>query len=118
MAFADPQSVTINAVAQSLPRTGLGLTEGAFAKSDGNVSLRIRHASAKRVRHEVRLDFRKVAQDALQPSINVASTGSIVLYVDAPKTGFSEVELKHYMDALSAWAAVSGNATKLLGGES
>lgn len=120
MALADPQSVTINAVANVLPRTGLGLTEGTFTKSDGNLSLRVRHASAKRVRHEVRLDFRKVAQDVLQPALNVASTGSVVLYVDVPKVGFSESEIKQYVDGLTAFLTASSGAavTKIIGGES
>jgi len=39
MAFADPQTVTINAVANSLPRISSGNNAGGFSKDDGTVKL-------------------------------------------------------------------------------
>jgi hypothetical protein len=48
MAFADPQSVTINAVAQSLPRVSTGNNESTYLKDDGTVKLSFRHSYGKR----------------------------------------------------------------------
>jgi hypothetical protein len=43
MAFSDPQSLTINSVATSLPRTAFGTNSGAFTSGDGSVKLSISH---------------------------------------------------------------------------
>lgn len=61
MAFADPQSVTINAVAQSLARTASGVNTGSFTKDDGNVALSVQHTYGKRTRRQMRLTTRKIA---------------------------------------------------------
>lgn len=61
MAFADPQTLTINAVANTLPRTSSGTNSGVFTKDDGTVKLSIQHASGKRIRSSARVDFSKIA---------------------------------------------------------
>jgi len=64
MAIADPQSVTIGGVANSLPRTGSGDNHGVFTKDDRTVALKVTHSPNKtRVRRSVRLDFSKIAAD-------------------------------------------------------
>jgi hypothetical protein len=116
MAFSDPQTVTINAVAQTLPRTGL-----IFSKDDGNVKLSISHDYGKsRTRRSARIDFAKVAADPLVSAQNIRYSMSAYLVVDVPITGFTVAEAKQIVDSLTLWLTASSgaNATKVLGGES
>lgn len=117
--FTDPQSVTINAVAQTLPRTGLSTTVGTFTKDDGNVELVIGKAVGKRIRRTVRLNFRKIAPDAFQSDMNTSYSMSCYLVVDVPPVGFTVAEQKYVVDALVAYLTASTGArvTQLLGGE-
>jgi len=119
MAFADPQSVTINSVANSLPRTSSGPNTGSFTKDDGAVKLTVSHSYGKRVRRTVRLDHTKIAADPLQPSTNARYSMSTYVVVDAPVTGYTNAEIKQIVDALTGYLTASSGArvTQLLGGE-
>ena len=120
MAFADPQSVTINAVANSLPRTSSDATTSEYTKDDGNVSLRISHSTGRRVQRRIRLNHRKVAADPFQTGLNSEFSMSVQVIVDVPKLGYSIAEQKQIVDALVAFLSASSGAktTQLLGGES
>jgi len=119
MSFADPQSVTINAVAVSLPRTSSGVNSGTFSSADGNTKLSVAHAYGKRTRRTIRLDVSKVAADPMLPAQNVKLSTSVYLVVDAPIAGFTNTELKQNVDAFVAQLTASSGAkiTQLLGGE-
>jgi len=119
MAFADPQSVTINAVANTLPRTSSGVGSGVFTKDDGTVRLSVAHSSGKRTRHTVRIDFSKMAPNPLISAQNILYSMSTYLVVDVPVTGFSIAEQKQIVDALTGYlTATSGSkTTQLLGSE-
>lgn len=118
--FADPQSVTINAIANSLPRTGQGVSEGNFSKDDGTVKLKISHLYGKRSRRLIRLDHRKIAADPLATGYNKEYAMSAWLVVDVPTVGYSVTEQKQVVDGLTAYLTASSGAkvTQLLGGES
>jgi len=120
MSYADPQSVTINSVATSLPRTGAGDSSGSFQAADGSIQLKVSHVYGRRTRREVRLIQTKTSTDPLIPSQNVVSSMSVYLVVDVPKNGFSVTEEKYIVDALTGYLAASSGAkvTQLLGGES
>lgn len=119
MAFADPQSVTINAVATSLPRTSSGLASGSFTSGDGTVKLSVSHLYGKRTRRTARIDFSKIAADTYNPTLNTKSSLSVYVVVDVPVTGFTITEQKYIVDALVGWLSASSGAkeTQLLGGE-
>lgn len=123
MAFADPQSVTINAVAQSLPRTGIDTVKGTFRKDDGTYELVIGQNSGRRTRQSIRLNSRKTVPDALNPALNQAVSMSVTLVVDTPGAafggGYSLTEQKQIVDGLVAYLSASSGArvTQLLGGE-
>lgn len=119
MAFADPQSVTINAVANTLPRTSSGVSSGIFTKDDGTVKLTVSHSNGKRTRHQLRVDFQKMAPNPLISAQNILYSMSAYLVVDVPITGFTIAEQKQIVDALTGYlTATSGSkATQLLGGE-
>nr|UJQ84918.1 MAG: hypothetical protein 2 [Leviviridae sp.] len=61
--LADPQSVTINAVAQSLPAIARGVNTSTYQKDDGTVKLSFAHQYGKRTRRTARLDFSKIVAD-------------------------------------------------------
>ncbi len=119
MAFADPQSVTINAVAVSLPRVSSGVNVGSFSKDDGTVKLSVSSQYGKRTRRTVRLDHQKYATDPLVSAQNVLRSMSVYLVVDVPIQGYSITEQKQICDALTAYLTASSGArtTQLLGGE-
>lgn len=120
VALTDPQSVTINAVAHSLPRVRTTDTGASYSNADGTVRLTASHTYGRRNRRTARVDFQKTAPDPLFPAQNTPFTMAAYVVVDVPKVGFTVVEQKQIVDALTAWlSATSGaNTTKILGGES
>lgn len=119
MAFADPQSVTIDGNAITLPRTSSGTNAGGFTSNDGLVSMSVSHGYGKRTRRVVRLNHSKIAADPLLAGVNVKASASTYLVIDQPITGYTVEELKDLVDALVAYLAASSGArvTQLLGGE-
>lgn len=63
--LADPQSVTINAVAQTLPAVARGVNTSTYRKDDQTVGLSVSHQYGKRTRRTVRLDYSKIVADPL-----------------------------------------------------
>jgi hypothetical protein len=114
--FADPQSITVNAVAQSLPATARNGTSSQYTKDDGTYVLTISHQYGNRKRFNVRIDTNKVAPDPLSSANNQRYSASAYLVIDAPNVGYSNGELRDLAVALSAWAT-SANLLKVLGGE-
>jgi len=115
--YADPQSVTINAVPVSLPRVSQGNSEATYRAADETVQMRISHQSSKgRSRRMVRLDKTVIAADPLSAE-NASQKAGIYLVVDEPSFGFADADLDFLVDALIAWLT-SANIAKLLGGES
>jgi hypothetical protein len=119
MAFADPQSVTINAVAQTLARTSSDHNAGTFKKDDGLVGMNISHSYGKPTRRLIRLDHAKIAADPLLAGVNAKFSMSVQLVVDAPTVGYTVAEAKQIVDALTGYLTASSGAkvTQLLGGE-
>jgi hypothetical protein len=118
--FADPQSVTINAVSQSLPAISRGINASTYQKDDTTVKLSISHTyGAKRNRRLVRLDQNKIAADPLISAQNIKYTQGVYLVMDEPITGFSIAERVFLAAALCGWGTASTNANfvKFMGGE-
>jgi len=120
VALSDPQSITINTVANPLPRVSTDRNASTYSKDDGNLKLSVSHSYGKRVRRAVRIDSRKTAADPLFPAQNAPYSASVTLVVDAPLTGYTVTELKQIVDGFTAWLSASSgaNLTKVLGGES
>lgn len=117
--YVDPQTVTVNAVAQTLPRQGSATPDriGTFATADGTFTFDIRqNKTANRFRREVRLTQKKIAADPFT-SINREVSTSVMFVVDEPRSGFSDTELQYLSDAVRTWVGTGSNLTKLLGGE-
>lgn len=118
--LADPQSVTINAVAQTLPAVARGVNTSTYQKDDGSVLLTIAHQKGKRTRRTARLDFSKIVADPLVPTQNQKVSMSTYLVIDHPITGLTNTEIKYVVDALTGYLTATSGAkvTSILGGES
>lgn len=118
--FADPQSVTINGTATSLPRVGNGPSSAGYQSVDGLVRELVSHQDGKRFRRLIKLSQDKISADALVPSQNSRSSMSVQLVIDHPKNGFTNAEVKYLVDALLAQLSATSGAliTKVIGGES
>jgi hypothetical protein len=121
MALADPQSVTIGGVANSLPRTGSGDNHGQFTKDDRTVTLKVTHNPNKtRARRSVRLDFSKIAADPLLAGVNREASMTAFVNIDVPLVGLTLTEQKDVVKGLIAALTASSDALliKIIGGES
>lgn len=120
MAFADPQSVTVNAVPQSLARTGITDTRGTFSKSDNTYQLQVTQSNnGKRRRQAIRFTNEKLAPDPLMPAVNTALSLSVTLVLDCPSVGYTNTEKQQILDGFVAYLSASSGAkmTQLIGGE-
>lgn len=115
--FADPQSITVNAVAKSLPRVNTGDLNSTYKQDVGEYQLRISHQeTSKRIRRMIRIDQKVVAADPLT-AVNAYQTAGVYLVIDEPVVGFSDAQLGYLVAALSAWATPA-NVAKVLASES
>lgn len=115
--FADPQSVTVNAVPVSLPKVNIDSSAATYRSADETLQMRISHQDVKgRKRRMVRLDQTVIAADPLTAE-NASQKAGIYIVVDEPSFGFTDAQLDFLADALIAWLT-SANIAKLLGGES
>jgi hypothetical protein len=119
--YADPQSVTVGAVTETLPRvpTTNPTRVGQFSSADGNLILSVhQNQTANRFRREIRLTQRKIAADPIS-AVNKEVSASVILSIDEPKVGFSDADLLALYEGLVAYAAASSDAavSKALGGE-
>jgi hypothetical protein len=119
MALADPQSVTVNSAAQSLPRTSVGPNASSYTKDDGTVQLSVSHNYGKRNRRTARVTSTKIAVDPLISGVNLRVSASAYVVIDVPQAGFSAAEQKELLLSIATWlsANTGANAAKLVGGE-
>lgn len=119
MSFSDPQSITINSIAISMPRTATGLNASTYTSNDGLTKQTVSHQYGKRNRRQFRVDVRKIAADPLTSGVNSEYSMSAYLVVDLPKVGYTNAEAKLVIDGLLASLTASSGAkiTSLLGGE-
>lgn len=119
MAFADPQTVTVNAVAIAMPRTGSDVNTGIFTAADGQSDLVVSHQLGKRGVNRIRFHQYLIAADPYTPSTNQLIDHSVSLVYNGPKSGFTAVQKKQLVDGFIAYLSASSGAkiTQLLGFE-
>jgi hypothetical protein len=119
MAFADPQTVTFNAVPYTLNHVSSSPNTGEYLNTSGDVKLTIAHAYGKRIRRTIRIDRSKLAADALNPTINSPYSMSTYLVVDQPIMGYTLAELQNTVDGFVNYlqASTGARVLELLGGE-
>lgn len=117
--FADPQTITIDTVAQTLNRTNTTIGGAKYGSSDRTHRLEINHQDGRRLRHQIKLTKDSLVANPLISGQNVSQSMSVYVVVDLP-VGYDTAAAKKVVDGFVAYlAATSGAAvTKLLGGES
>jgi len=117
MAFADPQSITVNSVAKSMDRVKSEGYRSEYAMADETFKMTISHQISKgRTRRMVRVDQRVVAVNPLD-SVSEYKTLGVYLVIDEPEYGFSDTEIDYVVQALKTWASTA-NVLKVLGNQS
>lgn len=115
--LADPQTVTINAVAKVMPRVEQEGKSALYQLADNTFKLKVSHQPAKdRVRSMVRLDQRLVVPDPLT-SVNDFEDAGIYIVLDRPLAGFSLAQLEYMRAGIFALCDATFFA-KLYGQES
>lgn len=117
--FSDPQSVTINAVAQPLPRTESDGSTSVYTKDDESVKLTIAQSSTTkgRTRRAVTLDIVKMAADPFVPANNRRVSTRMTFVLDEPAdAAFTNAELLADAKGLIGWLS-DANLTKVIAGE-
>ncbi len=114
--LADPESLVVNGVTISLPKTQMGPTQSVYTSADGLTSLTVKqNTTASRFRREIRASQSKVAADPLT-GVNKNLGLSVYMVIDQPRFGFSNTEIAYLIEALRAYC-VAVNYNKVLGGE-
>lgn len=103
--LADPQTVTINAVAKTLNRTSTEGTRSIYQTDDGEFRFTVSHqeTSKKRIRRMVRVDQTVVAADPLTAE-NAYQSAGVYIVIDEPEFGFTDAQLGYIAAGLTAWA--------------
>lgn len=116
--FSDPQSVTINSVAQSMPRISQKERSAVYMKADQSYTLTISHSPRGKghIGSLVRLDQRAVVTNPLDSS-NDYDTMSVSLVLDRPQYGFTQAQAEQLVAGFVAYLT-TGNVDKLWGQES
>lgn len=116
MAFTDPQSITVNSVAKSMPRVKTEGSRSEYAMADETFRMTISHQESKsRTRRMIRVDQRVVATDPLT-SISEYKTLGVYIVIDEPEYGFADADIDYVVQALKTWASTA-NVLKVLGSE-
>lgn len=119
MSLADPISVTVNAVAQSLARgpAKAGVSASTYSKDDGSYIMTIGQSlGAKRNQFRARLDHTKLSSDPFVTANNVRVSSSVYLIMDMPVLGYTTVEVKDMALGLTGFLN-SATLLRILGRE-
>lgn len=116
MSFSDPQSITVNSVAKSMPRISTEGSRSVYQKAEEDFKMTISHQVARdRTRRMVRVDQRVVATDPLTSTSEYKTLG-VYFVIDEPEYGFTDTEIDYLVQALKTWASTA-NVLKVLGAE-
>lgn len=116
--FTDPQSITVNAVAQSMPRVETGTRKSIYQKNDQTFTLTISHQTGAngRLRHLARFDQRAIVTNPLDSS-NDYDTLSVYTVIDRPSYGFTMTQTEQLVTGFQSWLNTAC-VDKLFGQES
>jgi hypothetical protein len=115
--FSDPQVITVNAVAKSMPRISSEGQKSIYRTSDELFKLTLSHVqSGTRTRSMMRIDQRAIVENPLTS----ASDYDFLAYygvLDRPEYGFSLTTIEYHVAAFNAWLTTA-TVGKIVGGES
>ena len=120
MAYNDPQSITVDGVAASLPRVLTGTTVGKFVSANADKELTIDpRGSAKRRRNVARFFTKRVVVYPLGSGLSTQVQSMVSITIDRPNSGVTDADVEKDLLGLIAWLTASTNANlkKLVAGE-
>jgi len=116
MAFADPQTLTVDSTPHTLNRIKSDGYRSEYASSDEGYKMTISHQESKdRTRRMIRVDNRIVAADPLT-SVNEYKSLGVYLVIDEPEYGFDDADIDDLVQGFATWLSTA-NITKVCGGE-
>jgi len=115
--FADPQTVTVNAVAKVMARVLSDGKSAVYQLADQSFTLKISHLLSKgRIRSMMRVDQRAIVPDPLT-AVNDYETLGVYLVIDRPEVGFTQTQVEQLIAGIETWLD-STSIGKLYGQES
>lgn len=103
MAFADPQTITVNTVPKTLNRISSNESRSIYTTDDELYKFTISHQVSKdSVRHMVRIDRKVAAADPLTAVTAYRNLG-VYLVIDEPSFGFTVGDVTDVVVALELW---------------
>jgi len=115
--LTDPQVVTVNSVAKSMPRISLDGTSAIYSLADETFKLKISHQkSNKRVRSMARIEQRAIVADPLTAE-NDYETLAFYAVIDRPEVGFTTAQIEQLVTGFKTWLDTT-MVDKLIGQES
>jgi len=125
MALTDPQSITVNAVAQSMPRisttTGNNQRKSTYQKSDRTYALDVLHRDIQRNKRNRTISLVTFTQTATVTdpfdSSLYPDTVSWSVQLDKPVSGFTQTVIDQMWTGFKTWYD-STMVGKIFGGES
>jgi hypothetical protein len=116
--FSEPISITVNSVAQSMPRTSNVGQKSTYEKADATFNLTIEHVLTKsqRIRSVARFEQRSIVPDPLT-AVNDWENMAVTLVIDRPLIGFTSAQQDQLLTGFRAWL-VTATSDKLYGRES
>jgi len=115
--FSDPQVITVNAVAQSMPRVETNGKKSIYQKNDGSFTLTVSHSASKdRIRSMARIDQKAIVPDPLT-AVNDYETLSFYAVIDRPMAGFSTTQVDQLIAGFKTWLDTTASG-RLFGQES
>lgn len=114
--FADPQSITVNSVAKSMPRVMTKDLSAQYQTDDQLFKLLISHqmTTKNRVRSLARFDQRKIVTNPLDSTKQDWDFCSVSIVIDRPEFGWSAAEVDYLVAGFKAWLDTTADA-KLFG---
>lgn len=122
MALIDPQIITVNSVAKSMPKIPGGAgTSTLYQINDMTFGLLVKHTSFKqdkksRIKSLAQFTQRAVVADPLT-AVNDYETVTISFQIDRPEVGFTATQVDQMVAGLKTWLDTT-MVTKLYGRES
>jgi hypothetical protein len=119
--LSDPQSITVNAVAKSMPKVTADGSHAVYSMADSSFVLDVRHTSRvvdkkSRVRSLVTFSQRSIVADPLT-AVNDFETLAVSVQIDRPEAGFTSTQVQQLVTGFQAWLN-STMVDKLYGRES
>lgn len=119
--YADPITVTVDAVPVTLPRVFNSVPGGpsVFESPDEGFRVEISHQTIKgrRERHLLKITQKVLTADPFVSANNIEVVASAYVVVDNPKVGLDDDTLLKLLDGLTLFLSTSTNGSKLIGGE-